>query len=200
MDLPTDKIVDILQAHYHLEVAKRGHIPVFNSELYEILRQVAAWLADPYGKPGLMLQGLYGNGKSTMMRAIVEAVNRLYFHPEYERRIEFSIADARDIARIAVKPQDKAEAEFKKLCALPYLAIDDLGEEPAEILNFGMVHTPVKDLLLQRYKRRAMTIVTTNLVNSAHKRELSAHYGERVVDRFREMMKIIVFKNPSYRK
>ena len=80
------------------------------------------------------------------------------------------------------------------------LAIDEVGEEPAEIISFGRVYTPVRDLLVERYKRQKLTIIATNLVNTKDNPQLTEHYGARVVDRLREMMKIITFKNPSYRK
>ena len=81
------------------------------------------------------------------------------------------------------------------------LAIDDVGEEPAEVISFGMVYTPIRDLLEERYSRQKLTIITTNLVENKSKEifQISSHYGERVVDRIREMMKILTFRNASYR-
>lgn len=72
-------------------------------------------------------------------------------------------------------------------------------QEPPEVLVYGRVLTPVRDLLEERYRRQDLTIVATNLVNTPDNPQLSKHYGERVVDRFREMMEIIPFRNPSYR-
>lgn len=198
--MPENKLMWTLYAYYHDEVTRRGNEPTLNEEQKQCIREAAIWLADPYGKPGLLLQGLYGNGKTTMMRAIVALINDLYYSDLYEDRWNVKIVEAKDIALMGISKSDRQRDEFKKLCSEPLLAIDDLGEEPAEIVSYGMIYTPVKDLLLERYKRQAFTILTTNLVNTAEKQELSEHYGARVVDRFREMMKIIVFKNPSYRK
>lgn len=198
--MPIDKLGWTLYAHYHTQVTQRGGEPDINEEQRKCIREAAKWLADPFEKPGLLLQGLYGNGKTTLMKAIISMVNDLYDSPRYDERVSIKQIEAKDIAKIGIRNTDQAQKEFKDLCSEPILAIDDLGEEPAEIISYGMIHTPVKDLLLERYKRQAMTIVTTNLINTEEKPELTNHYGARVVDRFREMMKIIVFKNPSYRK
>lgn len=97
---------------------------------------------------------------------------------------------------------DKGKEElYLKLFNEELLAIDEVGEEPAEIISYGMVYTPIRDLLEERYNRQRLTIITTNLVQSEKKQlfQIRDHYGERVVDRFREMMKIVPFHNSSYR-
>lgn len=52
--------------------------------------------------------------------------------------------------------------------------------------------TPLVDLLSERYDRQKLTIVTANLTPE----QLKTHYGARVYDRLREMMRIIAFSNP----
>lgn len=203
MEMEENKLAWTLYAYYHTEVTRRGGIPNINEEQKQCIGEAAKWLRDPTGQPGLMLQGLYGNGKTTLMKAIVALINDLYDSCLTSEKYSVKTIDAKEIVRIGISNSDKQREEFKRLCWEPLLAIDDLGEEPAEIVSYGMIYTPVKDLLLERYKRQAFTIVTTNLVNvpgDEEKQELTDHYGKRVVDRFREMMKIIVFKNPSYRK
>lgn len=158
----------------------------------------AQWLADPRGKPGLMLQGLYGNGKTTLLNAMCNLINHLGYSAIRDERVSIRSVSSDDIVSVGVRDGDR-EA-FYRLCDEPLLAIDDLGEEPAEVMSYGMVHTPVRDLLHRRYARRKITIVTTNLVNTPDKPQLRDHYGERIVDRFREMMEIIVFRNSSYRE
>ena len=43
------------------------------------------------------------------------------------------------------------------------LAIDDLGTEPVEVMDYGNIITPVINLLTKRYEAHLFTIVTTNL-------------------------------------
>ena len=76
------------------------------------------------------------------------------------------------------------------------LAIDDLGTEPAEVLSYGNVLSPVIDLLSRRYDDQLFTIVTTNLTP----KQIREHYGERMADRFNEMFERIIFDNPTYRQ
>lgn len=160
----------------------------------------AEWLGDPNGKVGLMLTGLYGNGKTTLMRAICRLINWLFDSACSNTRKSISIVNAKAISKIAID-KDSRDA-FENLYNEELLAIDEVGEEPAEIINYGMVYTPIRDLLEERYVRQKFTILATNLVQNEQKQifQISDHYGERVVDRLREMMKIVPFHNKSYRR
>ena len=75
------------------------------------------------------------------------------------------------------------------------LAIDDLGTEPAEVLDYGNVLNPAIDLLSARYTDQLFTVVTTNLTP----KQIREHYGDRIADRFNEMFERIVFYNSTYR-
>ena len=75
------------------------------------------------------------------------------------------------------------------------LGIDDMGKEPAEIMNYGTIMNPVIDLLEQRYRRQVFTAITTNLTA----KEIKNKYGTRVSDRFKEMLEVIVFQDIGYR-
>lgn len=109
------------------------------------------------------------------------------------------ILKAKDIARMAVDRD--LRSSYEKLYYEELLAIDEVGEEPAEMLVYGMIYTPIRDLLEERYALQKFTIITTNLVENKEKKihQIREHYGERVVDRIREMMKLLPFKNKSYR-
>lgn len=196
--MPVSDLANALYAAYKAEVSMRGRDLIPDEDTLRHIRSAAEWLADPHGCPGLMLQGLYGNGKTTLMSAICNLINYLFYSSVSTERVTIRTIDAREIARLGSR--DETRPAFMQLMAEDLLAIDDLGEEPPEVMNFGMIHTPVRDLLLERYSRRKFTIVSTNLVNTKENPQIAAHYGARVVDRFREMMKIIVFRNESYRK
>ena len=124
-------------------------------------------------------------------------IRLLYDSPVKSKRVEVVITDAKAIAEIGA--DERRRNEYQRLKSAPLMIIDELGEEPPEVLVYGRVLTPVRDLLEERYRRQDLTIVATNLVNTPDNPQLSKHYGERVVDRFREMMEIIPFRNPSYR-
>ncbi|MBR4414233.1 MAG: hypothetical protein IKS59_02825 [Aeriscardovia sp.] len=78
---------------------------------------------------------------------------------------------------------------------LSMLGIDDLGEEETVIQNYGNRQTPVIDLLSYRYCRMLFTMVTTNLTPA----QIRTTYGDRIADRFNEMMLILPYRFPSFR-
>lgn len=195
--MPVNELANAIYAAYSAEVAFRDNKLMLDEPTKSHIQSAAEWLADPHGKCGLMLQGLYGNGKTTLMMAICNLINYLYDSAVSSERKSIRIIDAKEIARLGSR--DEHRESFTRLFSEELLAIDELGEEPAEILNYGMLYTPVKDVLLERYRRSKFTIVSTNLINTKDNPQLKDHYGERVVDRIREMMKIVVFTNESYR-
>jgi DNA replication protein DnaC len=199
IDLPQDQLANALYAAYVAEVNLRHRKMVLDEETKEHIKVAAQWLGDSNGKFGFMMTGLYGNGKTTLLMAMCNLINFLYDSACSNDRRSIRVLKAKDIARMAI---DKNTREsYEKLYFEEMLAIDEIGEEPAEIISFGMVYTPIRDLLEERYARQKMTIITTNLVQSKEKQifQIRDHYGERVVDRFREMMKILPFHNASYR-
>lgn len=76
------------------------------------------------------------------------------------------------------------------------LMIDDLGHEPTEVISYGMVFTPIVDLLERRYARQKFTIISTNL----NPDEIRPKYKNRLADRFNEWMHIVQFNNSSFRE
>lgn len=200
--MPVKDMANAIYASYKAEVMRRGRKLVFDEATKQHIQRAAEWLTDPKGKPGMMLCGLYGNGKTTLMLAICNLVNYLFYSDASDERKAFRIIGAREIARLGSK--DETIGEYRRLVNEELLAIDDLGEEPPEIIEYGRIFTPVKDLLLERYNQQRITIATTNLIevkktDDKSKKQLTAHYSARVVDRFSEMMDIVIFKNSSYR-
>ena len=76
------------------------------------------------------------------------------------------------------------------------LGIDDLGTEPAEIVDYGNPIYPVVRLIEHRYESQSFTFITTNLTPS----EIRKKYGDRIADRFNEMLHVIVFQDVTYRR
>lgn len=155
--------------------------------------QAAEWLTNPDDKPGLLLGGLYGNGKTTMAQAIKRFV-RFVTEQElgYSKAKQIRFITAKQIVRL-LKSDVK---QYEKLFTEEMLIIDDLGEEATEIMIYGSVETPLVDLISERYARRLFTIITTNLQTE----QLKEKYKERIYDRFCEMLTPIVFHNSSFRQ
>lgn len=180
---------------YECQLRRRKFVP--DPDTARHITAAAEWLSSSRGKDGLILLGLYGNGKTTLLKAICRTLNQHYYHPIPRKRKSIRFISAKDIAKIG--SNEGMNAEFEELCTCDFLAIDDLGEEPAEIMRYGMIHTPVKDLIMRRYELRLPIMATTNLCNSTANPQLQRYYGPRVADRMKEQMKFIVFSNESYR-
>lgn len=108
-----------------------------------------------------------------------------------DRKTGMSIIDAKDIANYA-----KDYRSFQELKMRPMIAIEDMGREATEVLDYGNVLNPVIDLIEYRYDNQLFTAITTNLTS----KQVSEKYGKRIADRFNEMLEVIVFENATYRK
>ena len=100
------------------------------------------------------------------------------------------IVDVRYILQVA-----NNDVKFADLRRRDMLAIDDMGKEPAEIMNYGNVLNPVIDIIEHRYQHQLFTAITTNLTGN----QIREKYGARIADRFNEMLEVIVFQDISYR-
>lgn len=123
--------------------------------------------------------GSYGNGKTTMLRAISKML------PYISR-----LANAQEI--FDDYKQDRVNSKFWNE---PILLIDDLGIEPPKCFNFGEEYKPITNLLLHRYDKQLTSIIATNLSLE----EICERYSARVVDRMYETYTCIQYKEKSYR-
>lgn len=174
------------------EVEFRQRQFVVTDELKNQLAQMADFLTSGCSKFGILLCGTCGNGKSTLVKAFQSLLNTLNLRNELRKENwGIRIITAREIANLC-KTDFKA---WHNLTREPMLGVDDLGTEPLEVLDYGNVLNPVVDLLMKRYDEQLFTLITTNL----RPQEIREKYGERMADRFNEMMEKIIYKNESYR-
>ncbi len=176
---------DALTAAYCAEVEYRRRDMRLDEATKANIRRTAEALTAEMPKPWLMLCGLYGNGKTTMLRALQSVVNWL-------DGSGLAILDAKQIVR-------EAQADYggyRKMCEYRRVAVEDMGREPMEVMSFGNMMNPIVDLLEYRYDEQMPTMISTNLMPS----EIRSKYGDRIADRLNEMATVIVFKNASYRK
>ena len=137
-------------------------------------------------KFGIAFCGEVGNGKTTLMSAICNLTAYLFSGDDkYFRKVK-----ATDIAAIYENRKD-----FRALCEQELLAIDDLGCEPVEVQSYGNILTPTIELLMARYEMQRYTLITTNIEPG----KIKDRYGDRIADRFREMLCVIPFTNKTYR-
>lgn len=101
------------------------------------------------------------------------------------------MTSARRLTQIAKDENCMNEAKKAQI-----LCIDDMGLEPTEVLDFGNSINPVIEILEHRYRQQLFTFITTNLTP----RQIREKYGDRIADRFNEMMKCIVYTNTTFRR
>lgn len=179
----------LLLAAYIAEVQYRRREYKETPNIKDAINQVVSHLVGPTSRFGLMLCGLPGNGKTTLLYAIRSA-NAFLGDGRYIDKTPVSIIDAKDYAR---RCRDEAWADAVKRSAI--LALEDIGREPMEIVDYGNIINPIVDVMEYRYNEQLPTIVTTNLTAA----QIREKYGDRVADRFNEMMTVVVFKDSSFR-
>lgn len=151
---------------------------------------MAAYLTNPGYRLGAVLCGTYGNGKTTMLYALQQATNCLAEAGVCPIDTGIQIVDAIELAYLA-----KDYTKFQRKMAYPCLGIEDMGREPAEVLDYGNRKSPIIELLEYRYAHQLPTFITTNLAPS----DIGREYDERIASRFRETMEIIEFPDLGYR-
>lgn len=154
------------------------------------IRSVAKWLTADNLKPGLLLCGGIGNGKSTMLTAI-KALNNQFLNFKSWRQI--TLLSATFISSLAA---DSDATAYSRAKDAPILGIDDLGTEPVSVKRYGSEINPVVELICYRYDQMLPTMITTNLTME----KIRDVYGERVADRLKEMCEVLTYTENSFRK
>jgi DNA replication protein DnaC len=198
LPIKEDEAYELLMAAVIAEVQFRYRKFVYNEFIDGQLQQMAKWLTAVTPKFGIVLCGGCGNGKTTMLKALQNLIRRLQIRKPtattgslYGAYYGLTIVDALHIAQLCKTNHTK----YLELVQDDMLAIDNLGTEPVEVMDYGNIMTPVIDLLTKRYEAQLFTIVTTNL----DPKDIRKRYGDRIADRLNEMMAKIVYRNPTYR-
>jgi DNA replication protein DnaC len=188
-----------LIAAYSAEVEYRQEKFSPDEPTQKNIKRVSMALTESKPKFGLLLCGVPGNGKTTMVYALQNTINYLsdnhvfdsmYQYEDERNAVGLPIIDAREVVESSKNYQG-----FVALKRKPFLAVEDIGREPTEVLEYGNVLNPVIDLLEYRYANQLFTVVSTNLTP----KQVREKYGNRIADRFNEMMSVVIFGNNSYR-
>lgn len=134
-------------------------------------------------KDTVFLWGNVGTGKTTILRAV-----RLILERRNKVMHIFHAVTMCDLAATNIQ-------EFVKEQTTYFLGIDDLGEEPEKIMNFGTPIYPIRSLLERRYSLCLPTFISAN-ISPEHVRE---RYGERVADRMGQIAFSLSFPGESLR-
>lgn len=191
LPLPTGDAQALLTESYRSMVARRGGALVEDAETTDKIRKAAQWITAG-GKPGLLLYGRVGNGKTTLVRALCELIRAVHFSARASEQRSVRFVTAMELARLA-KDEPK---EFDRIIRLDMLAIDDIGTEPETVRHYGNVITPITEALLVRYDAHLFTLCTSNLDLQG----MRERYDERICDRIVGMFNKMAYTNDSYRR
>jgi DNA replication protein DnaC len=194
--LPVDSraIKNLLFGFFKREVEKRKNNFMLTEELKRNLSSVGEFLVTEKRYYGLFMPGSVGNGKTSMLKAIRDLLVYLVDkgtinYCEGDKYPRF--VTSREMANIAKDPND-----FRALKSAKYLLIDDLCEEPVEVVSYGNYIYPFIELLEYRYDQMLPTFISSNFnADSISKK----YRNERLQDRMKEMFKIISFVEESFR-
>lgn len=189
-----EQAIVVLRNAYMVEVTHRGRAFIYDDATRANIEALADALTADKPKQGIMLAGNVGNGKTTLIQALKATIKIAKMQGWFDSGMQsgLRITDARDIAKlVAIDPK-----EFDTIRRTAMLAIDDMGKEPAEVLDYGNAYNPVIELMEYRYNEQLFTIISTNLTP----KQVREKYGNRIADRFNEMMNVIVFTHDTYRK
>lgn len=195
IQLDRNELARLIYTFYVESVQERYRAFQESQEINDTIFQIAEILTSSSYRFGIIISGPCGNGKTTLMIAIRKTLCYLYMRRTgcisntIDMRDGIPLLTAKQLAKSAVV--DGKEWNGKYL-----LMIDDLGHEPTEIVHYGMINTPIIDILESRYFRMCYTVITTNL-RACQFRE---KYKGRIADRFNEMVHFIEMKDESYRE
>ncbi len=196
-DLQEREAFDMLMDFYQTEVLDRHMEFISDDNVTTVIAETVMHMVQMFPSPGLLLCGSTGNGKTTLAKAFKRMCQRLDSTGHFKYMGEYFKFESRFLKGLEICDiaSSKSEDDFNELKNIPLLVIDDTGEEPREVLDYGNVSHPVRRLIEDRYERLKFTILTTNLVPD----DIKAQYGLRVFDRLEELYLKIIFRGTSYR-
>lgn len=194
IQMPIPEIADLLQHFYVEQVINRNRQYIHGDNVTSEILKIAEILGTPSHRFAMIFMGKYGNGKTTMLHAIRSLIHYLFerYDPSIRHMKKFRpsipIVTAKDMVKHIISGEYSYRLE-------DMIMIDDWGSEPTEIVHYGMIHTPIVDLIEARYARIQYTILSTNMGVE----DVRPKYKHRCADRLNEMAHVVHFYGESYR-
>ena len=183
---PASEIEATLMWFYEKEVEQRS-MTVDKAKAEKYVKQAADFLTGQIRKRWLFLSGGVGTGKTTLLRAIRD----LLIHYDVPNKM-FA---ASGFPNLFLNNEELTGDCILRGSWCNVLLLDDVGVEQVEIKEYGNIIQPFIKIVEERYNRLLPMIVSTNLSG----REMADRYGERTIDRIKEMSVAIQYNGKSFR-
>ena len=183
------ELKELIKSHFNekFEFEDAGTFTTESVDYPDFAHKVAESVLSDEGSFGILICGT-GNGMAITANKHAGIRAALCWAPE-----------------IAALAKDSPK-EFVAMKRCKLLGIDDLGTEAVIVKSYGNELSPLAELLATRYSSRLFTVITTNLSvrevgGDVWEDELKAIYGDRILDRLREMCNTIFYdgEQQSYR-
>lgn len=140
-------------------------------------RPIVDWMTDNRGR-GLLMMGGCGLGKTVI---------GMYILPLLIRDVHHKVVN--------IFTAQELNKKIDEILKLHVVYVDDIGTED-NLNSYGNKRCPFAELCDEAEKKGKLLILTTNL----NVQELTARYGERVVDRLRAVTKVVALMGESKRR
>ena len=184
--LKTQRIVENAVGYFY-----RQEVEMRRMQYTDATEQIAAaarYLTESSRKRWLLLAGNVGTGKTTLSAAIRNTLN--YY------AVPCKMFRASDFPALFIDNAELTQRQILRGEWCEVLLLDDIGVEQADIKFYGNTIQPFVKIVEERYDRRLPLVVSTNLTSA----EIGERYGQRTLDRIREMSVGIKYDGQSYRK
>lgn len=181
-----DIVRERLAACVARRVAERG-MPLNIEAATPGIEKATRWLTT-IGKPWLFLSGNVGTGKTTLMWGILQTL-RYY-------GVTCKMFRASDFHALFLNNIEQTDRQLLRGDWCEVLLLDDVGVDQFEYKEYGNAIRPFVKVIEERYNRQLPMVVSTNLSGE----EIRDTYGERTIDRIKEMAVGIKYEGESFRK
>lgn len=179
------------------EMLAKEIITCFNKIVYQVqdaayvgrkIQDIVFWLCELSStKKSLLISGNAGSGKSTLSKALREAISVTSY--------DFSTytISAKSLKDIYKKREENDT--WERINKGKLLFIDDFGMEEDWVNEFGTKTQPMALLIHNRYDANLTTIITTNLTAE----QMAKKYDDRIMDRLNGYAKML-YNHISFRR
>ena len=180
--------VRLALARHYIDLVNERGLQLDPLAAGSVIEIAVRWLTQPGAKPWLFLSGNVGTGKTTLMKAIARTLTDYTYTARMFK--------ASDFPALFLNNVEQTELQLMQGNWCRVLLLDDIGVEPTEIKEYGNVIRPFVKIVEERYNRQLPLVVSTNLSGQ----EMRDTYGERTIDRIKEMATAIKYQGKSFRK